>query len=280
MRARVVVSAVGVVLVFYGATALIALGILAAMPAAWASGPSGLMVSSIPVVLAALSVNVLLVWRSQTTWRQLGWPGVRVSGRELLRGIAVGVAMAVGAVALAVVPGGARLISTGEPWSAYAVAAATLGLGLAVAALAEELLFRGFPLARLAEIMTRPGASLLLAGLFVLAHRGNPDVSIAGSINIGLAALVLSAAFFRPGGLPLAWGVHWGWNGGLALGADAPVSGLRFDVPRVEFEPGSTAWVTGGAFGPEGGVVATAVMVLALIWFGRRVDTVGKGEPV
>jgi membrane protease YdiL (CAAX protease family) len=279
LRARVFVSAVGVVLVFYGATALIALGILAAMPAAWRTGQPGLVASSLPVVMAALSVNALLVWRSQTTWGQLGWPGMRVGGRGLLQGVAVGGLMAGCAVSTAVVAGGARLVYTGEPWATYGAAAATLGLGLAVAALAEELLFRGFPLARLAEVLTRPGASLLLAVLFISAHLSNPDTSIPGLVNVGLAALVLSAAFFLPGGMPLAWGVHWGWNGGLALGADAPVSGLRFDLPVIEFETGGRSWLTGGAFGPEGGLAATAVMVLALIWFGRRVDAVGKGEP-
>lgn len=278
MRARVFVAAVGVVLAFYGATALIALGIWAAVPARMIDR-MGLVGTSLPIVIAALSVNALLVWRSQTTWRQIGWPGMRAGGRGLLRGIAVGVGMAAGAVLLAVALGGARLVFTGEPVGDYAVTALTVSAALAVAALAEELLFRGFPLARLAEVLTRPGASALLAVLFVAAHLGNPDVSVPGLLNIGLAALVLSAAFFLPGGLPLAWGVHWGWNGGLALGADAPVSGLRFDVPALEFVTGERALVAGGAFGPEGGLAATAVMALVLIWFGRRVGTVGKGEP-
>lgn len=278
MRARVFVAAVGVVLAFYGATALIALGIWAALPAQLTER-MGLVGTSLPVVMAALSVNALLVWRSQTTWRQIGWPGVRMGGRELLRGMAVGLGMAAGAVLLAVAFGGARLVFTGEPWSAYATTALSVGAALAVAALAEELLFRGFPLARLAEVLTRPGAAVLLAVLFVAAHLGNPDVSVPGLLNIGLASLVLSAAFFLPGGLPLAWGVHWAWNGGLALGADAPVSGLRFDVPGLDFVTGERVVVAGGPFGPEGGLAATAVMTLVLIWFGRRVGTVGKGEP-
>jgi hypothetical protein len=279
LRARVFLSAIVIVVAFYAATVLLAIGFYAVLPAAWTGQRLGLVVMSLPVVVAALAVNTLLVWRRQTTWREVGWPGVGNGGRALLRGIAVGVVMAGCTVGIAVTIGGARLVSTGESWSAYALAAASLALGLAVAALAEELLFRGFPLARLASVLTRPGASCLLALLFVAAHLGNPDVSTSGLANIGLAALVLSAAFFLPGGLPFAWGVHWGWNGGLALGADAPVSGLRFDIPLVEFETGSRPWITGGAFGPEGGVAATAVMILALLWFGRRVDTVGKGEP-
>jgi membrane protease YdiL (CAAX protease family) len=174
--------------------------------------------------------------------------------------------------------GGARIEATGDPFPAYAQAAGTLLAGLAVAALAEELLFRGFPLARLAEPFGKVGASVLLAVLFAAAHLRNPDVSPLGLVNIALASLVLSAAFFTPGGLPMAWGVHWGWNGGLAVGADAPVSGLTFDMPALEFHTGRTAWVTGGAFGPEGGIAASVALALALIWLGRRAATVGKGE--
>ena len=223
-------------------------------------------------------MNGAIVARGWSSPRRLGWPPARPAAAALALGFGIGVVMAVLALALAVVGGGARLVLTGEPFGAYASTAAALGLGLAVAALAEELLFRGFPLARLAEPLGRVGASLVLAVGFATMHLANPDVSALGLVNLVLASLVLSAAFFTPGGMPLAWGVHWGWNGGLALGADAPVSGLTFDMPALEFYTGRTPWVTGGAFGPEGGLVTSVAMVLALIWLGRRAGAVGKGE--
>jgi hypothetical protein len=40
-------------------------------------------------------------------------------------------------------------------------------------------------------------------------------------------------------------------------------------VPAVEYAPGLHRWVDGGAFGPEGGLVATLVMIagtLAIVW--------------
>ena len=110
----------------------------------------------------------------------------------------------------------------------------------------------------------------MLAIVFALAHLFNPNVSTLGLVNIGLASLVLSAAFFTPGGLPAAWGVHWGWNAGLGLLADAPVSGLEFDLPVVDFTPGEPVWLAGGSFGPEGGLVATLVMMVVLAWLAHR----------
>jgi hypothetical protein len=59
----------------------------------------------------------------------------------------------------------------------------------------------------------------------------------------------------------LAWGLHFGWNGMLALGFDAPVSGIMMHVPGPEYAAGRHAWLDGGRFGPEGGLVGTIVML-------------------
>jgi membrane protease YdiL (CAAX protease family) len=273
-----VFSAVGAVLAFYGAVVVIGFGIGVAVPRGWVDGSWGVVAASLPAVVAALAVTALCALGGWSSGRGMGWPGVGASGAALVRGTALGCGVAATALVVAVAAGGARIEATGDPFPAYAQAAGSLLAGLAVAALAEELLFRGFPLARLAEPFGKVGASVLLAVLFAAAHLRNPDVSPLGLVNIALASLVLSAAFFTPGGLPMAWGVHWGWNGGLAVGADAPVSGLTFDMPALEFHTGRTAWVTGGAFGPEGGIAASVALALALIWLGRRAATVGKGE--
>jgi len=82
----------------------------------------------------------------------------------------------------------------------------------------------------------------------------------------------LSFAFFSSGGMGLAWGLHFGWNAGLALLFDAPVSGHAFHLPAVEYAPGARFWVGGGAFGPEGGLVATiAIVAGTLAVLGPRV---------
>jgi membrane protease YdiL (CAAX protease family) len=179
-----------------------------------------------------------------------------------------GVGLAALTIAL-VLLGGARL--TADPGlESYAAVAVPAALGLACAALLEELLFRGFPLVRLAQPAGPIMASAALALIFVLAHAGNPDVSGMGLVNIGLASLLLSAVFFSAGGLPAATGLHLGWNAGLALTVDAPVSGLRFDLAGIDYTAGARTWWTGGAFGPEGGLATALVMGGALTWWWRR----------
>src|SRR5438034_11730512 len=113
---------------------------------------------------------------------------------------------------------------------------------------------------------------LLLAVLFGLLHAKNPNATVFSSVNVALAAIWLSIAFFSTGGMPLAWGAHFGWNAGLAVLFDAPVSGFIFHVPVVEYTPGLHRWIDGGAFGPEGGIVATIALIAGSLFLLTRAN--------
>jgi membrane protease YdiL (CAAX protease family) len=200
-------------------------------------------------------------------WDRMGWH--RTAWPQLGRGTILGAVMAAVAVGLAVVLDGARVHFTRD-WSVWASIALPLILGLVVSALAEELAFRGYPLRRLADAVGVLPAMLALAIAFGLLHARNPNATVFGTVNVALAAIWLSLAFFSAGGMPLAWGAHFGWNAGLAILFDAPVSGYAFQVPVVEYAPGAHAWVDGGAFGPEGGIVATLALLVGTVYLMTR----------
>jgi membrane protease YdiL (CAAX protease family) len=179
---------------------------------------------------------------------------------RLMRGIALGGLMAMLAIGLAFVIDRATVRYTGD-WSLWPRVVLPLAIGLLLAALGEELMFRGYPLRRLADAIGPLPAMVILAVLFGLVHARNDHATLFSTVNVALAAVWLSFGFFSAGGMALAWGLHFGWNAGLAILFDAPVSGFVFSVPVVEYTPGRHAWVDGGAFGPEGGVVATLVLI-------------------
>jgi uncharacterized protein len=266
------VLAVGAFFALYAGVAIAvdALQGLIARPGGWwRTAGRGLPGLVVPPLVAAVLVYGGIVWlarRPPASW------GVRPLP-ESVRGAARGLAWGIGLAALTVglcLAGGAELLWRPSPDESYWAVAAPLFGGLALAALLEELLFRGFPLARLAEGLGPVAASVVLTVGFTAVHGGNPSVSGVGLVNIGLASLLLCAAFFAPGGLTTAVALHLGWNAALALGADAPVSGLRFGLPALEFAPGLRPWWTGGGFGPEGGLAATLVLGGALAWWARR----------
>jgi len=45
---------------------------------------------------------------------------------------------------------------------------------------------------------------------------------------------------------------------------DAPVSGLPFHIPLLDYCAGAPEWLSGGPFGPEGGLMATVAITAAL----------------
>jgi hypothetical protein len=135
----------------------------------------------------------------------------------------------------------------------------------------EELAFRGTPLVGLGQAIGRGRALVVTAVLFAVAHRANPGITTLALGNIALAGAFLGLTFFARGGMLTATGAHLGWNWALA-GLAAPVSGLPFDVPWLDFRPGQPDWLTGGTFGPEGGLVATVVLVAGVAWVLRWRD--------
>lgn len=176
----------------------------------------------------------------------------------------LGGGLAAGAtLAIAVAAGDAAWIRDEGTFGEYVVRAALTVAVLAPAALSEELIFRGVPLVLLAAAIGRGPGVAAVAVPFALAHLANPNLTALGVGNIALAGIFLGLAFYAPGGIWTAWGVHLGWNGLLAC-LDTPVSGVPFDIPFLDYLAGAPVWLTGGAFGPEGGVAATVALTLAI----------------
>lgn len=227
--------------------------------------PRYLFTASVLLVVAfALATWLVGVVLARWSWADLGWAPRRGFLREGGRGVMLGGGAAFLAVLLTILVAGATIEFRPE-WSEEFRAAGPLALALLAAALVEELVFRGFPLRQTTYAFegARWPAILLLSGAFGAAHLWNEHATPLGIVNIVLAGAWLSVSFLSVGGMALAWGVHFGWNFGLAL-LDTPVSGLALGLPMVVYHAGPHAWLDGGAFGPEGGLVATVAMGLGL----------------
>ena len=128
------------------------------------------------------------------SWDRMGWhtqPGGLWP--RLLRGIGLGALMAMLAIGLAFVLDRATVHRTGD-WSVWPSVVVPLGLGLVLAALGEELMFRGYPMRRLADAIGPLPAMLILAALFGVAHARNPYATFFSTVNVALAAIWLSFA--------------------------------------------------------------------------------------
>ncbi|HEX7051663.1 MAG TPA: CPBP family intramembrane glutamic endopeptidase [Longimicrobiales bacterium] len=228
---------------------------------------SALVAQSALVLAAALIAGwIALAWFDGRRPGALGFAWTSHSPRELVGGFGIG------AGALGVVVAGLALAGWLDYRPETGSAADYLGaltrdlMVLAVAAAAEEAVFRGYGFQVLVQGIGPVAATVLAAAAFAAAHIGNPNVGGIALVNIFLAGVLLSATYLRSRSLWLATAVHVGWNWAMASAFDLPVSGWEFfDTPLYEPVLGGPDWVTGGAFGPEGGIGASIAFVIALI---------------
>lgn len=224
--------------------------------------------SVVPMVVTAVVASwVLQVKVSRRRFTSLGLPSGSPAIRQLLVGASLGIAL-IGTVVLVLAGAGwVSWTATSTPGSPVAAGLSLAGLLLG-AAFVEELLFRGYPFQ---VVEARFGSATALVGTsiaFGAVHLGNPDIGVLPLINITLAGLLLGVAYLRTRSLWFATGVHLGWN--LVMGlSELSVSGIEFEMPGVELTlTGPEIW-TGGAFGPEGGLLVSAVSIIGATWLWR-----------
>jgi CAAX protease family protein len=136
------------------------------------------------------------------------------------------------------------------------------------AAAAEEMLFRGYVLQTLTRANIAWLGVLLTSVPFAAAHLKNPN-AVAGFtfINTALAGLWLAVAYLRTRSLWLPFGLHWSWNWAQASLLGLPVSGIDriAPAPLLKAINAGPDWLTGGAYGIEGGAACTIALLLSTI---------------
>jgi membrane protease YdiL (CAAX protease family) len=187
------------------------------------------------------------------------------------RDVARGVLIAAGMLAI-VIAGCYAFGYVSMRWTATQVPARTLlatFVVLVVAALNEELVFRGFPLQILMEGMGEWPGIVAMSVLFGATHMANPNVSLVGIVNVIVAGVLLSLAYARARSLWLPYSIHVVWNLGIGFVFGFPLSGIDIASLWTTGTAGSET-ILGGSFGPEGGLLATFVFGAAAVIVNRQ----------
>lgn len=207
-----------------------------------------------------------LAWFERQSWRALGF-GPRGALR-FWRGGAIGGLGFTATLALAALIGGV------EPATAYPDhrgAAALVGVGLfllgfCVQGSAEEVVFRGWLLPTVARHWGPWPAIGLSSGLFAAIHGLNPNLNPIAVVNLALFGAVMGVWAWREGSIWGVCGCHALWNWTQANVFGQAVSGIV--MPGGALAPltlTGPSWLTGGAFGPEGGLAWTFALAIGLI---------------
>jgi hypothetical protein len=159
----------------------------------------------------------------------------------------------------------------------------------------EELFSRGYQLQNLAEgfnggpVGPRVAiwiAAILSAAVFGLLHVLNPNASFISTFNIFLAGVfLLGFGYMLTGELAIPIGVHITWNFFQGNVFGFPVSGTNYGAATfIAINQRGPALWTGGAFGPEAGLIGLLAMglgaLLTVLWVRWRHGRVGLYLPL
>jgi hypothetical protein len=144
-----------------------------------------------------------------------------------------------------------------------------VAVGWLVQGAAEEALTRGFLLPTVAVRWGVVPGILLSSLVFAALHLLNPHLTPIGQLNLFLFGVFAALYALWEGSL---WGVcaiHGAWNWvqssvyGFAVSGQGQQTATLLDLREVGHD-----WMTGGAFGPEGGLAVTLVLLsgCALVW--------------
>jgi uncharacterized protein len=128
----------------------------------------------------------------------------------------------------------------------------------------EELLSRGYHLQTIASGLNLFWGVTISSAIFGLLHLANPSANWISTAGIFLAGLFFAYGYLRTKQLWLPMGMHLGWNFFEGVVFGFPVSGLDiYPMTRIQVQ-GPKLW-TGGAFGPEAGLIVLPSLVLGAI---------------
>lgn len=184
-------------------------------------------------------------------------------GREYLLGLTVGFVMFSSAVLICVLTGAIKIEGVSETFGIGMFVLFLLGFMLQ--GMAEEVLCRGYVMVSIARRYSMWTAVISNAVIFAALHLLNSGISALAFINLVLFGAFASLYFLKRGSI---WGIgalHSVWN--LVQGNfwGLRVSGMvtECSVLRSTMVEGRDI-LNGGAFGPEGGLGVSVVLIVGI----------------
>lgn len=194
----------------------------------------------------------------------IGLP-LRGAAKGWLSGAAHGFSLMASAAAVGVLTGTYAFSGFAAPIRPAALF--LLLIGYILQGMAEEMLCRGFLLVSLARKNAVSAAVIVSSLFFALIHLPNDGVTPLCMINLLLFSLLASLLMLRDGHLWHVGALHAMWNFSQQGIFGFPVSGIAPQDALLRLTLVGSPLSGGGAFGPEGGLIVTAVLAVELAAF-------------
>jgi hypothetical protein len=184
--------------------------------------------------------------------------------RDWLRNLGIGLGLGAGLMVLLFFVMAAAGWLTTELAAPGALTLLASALSWAALSFVEELTFRGYIMQGLARAWAMPVAVAASSILFGLVHIIDPNVQVLGIVNVCAAGFFLALAYLVTRSLWFPAGIHIGWNLTEINVLGLPGSG-HTEPSLLHTTVSGPDLITGGAFGPEGGLLGLAFWLFGIV---------------
>jgi membrane protease YdiL (CAAX protease family) len=219
--------------------------------------------------LAAMAAAAIMGALEGRGFGVYGLPGAEVFGEPFWQGVVWGIAMIAAMIFLIRVFGGFSFgemaLHGGAVWR-YALLWA---LVFVCVGFFEEFLFRGYTQFTLASGLEFWPAAAMLSASFGALHLGNGGEDKVGAVSVFVMGMFFCLTLRRTGNLWFAVGLHASFDWGETFLFSVPNSGIVAPGHLLNSSFHGPAWLTVGTVGPEGSVMAFAVLAITAVIFSR-----------
>jgi uncharacterized protein len=129
----------------------------------------------------------------------------------------------------------------------------------------EELLSRGYQLRNLIDASNVPAAVAITSAVFALLHAFTDNASAMSTAGLFVNGVLFAVAVLATGRMSAAIGLHIAWNlfEGTVFGF--AVSGDKEAASLIAIRQLGPDVVTGGAYGPEAGLIGIAASLVGIV---------------
>ncbi len=216
---------------------------------------------------AAFGIALLMGKLEGRTIGIYGLPARSRFRRHFWQGAAWGFVMITAVVLLIDAFGGFRFGARALGTAGIAKYAAVWGLVFLLTGFFEEFFFRGYAQFTLTTGMGFWPSALLLSALFGSVHLLNPGEGPVGALSVFVIGMFFCLTLRLTGNLWFAVGMHAAWDWGETFFYSVPNSGIVAPGHLFNSTLSGPKWLSGGTIGPEGSVMAFAVMAAAFVVF-------------
>lgn len=139
-------------------------------------------------------------------------------------------------------------------------------IGYILQTTAEEIYIRGWLVPIISYHKNAYLAILIASTMFSYFHLDNNGASWLSTLHLFVFGLFTAVYAMKRGNIWGPCGFHFAWNFIMGNVYGFHVSGYDSESSLMYFTTSNRTFITGGQFGPEGGIPGLVVFILALLW--------------